>query len=62
MPTPTPEEMLALVEQRVPEFSTEQKSFLARAAIAVLAEPSCKGKPPMYAVKVAIARLYRREP
>ncbi len=57
--TPTQEQMLALVEKRVPHLTTAQKSALATAALAVLGEPLHKGKPLMHAVKMAVARSYR---
>lgn len=60
MPTPTYEEMLALVEQRVPDFPADRKSTIATAALAVLGESMQKDRSPMDAVKVAVARSYRR--
>ena len=54
--TPTQEQMLVLVEKRVPWFSADKKSELATAALGIMNEPKHKGRPPLHAVKVAVAR------
>lgn len=59
-PAPTQAQMLAIVEQRVPHFPHARKSAIATAALAVLQEPMHKGKPLLHAVKMAIARSYRK--
>lgn len=55
----TQQQMLALVQQRVPDFPEARKHAIAMAAVDVLSEPRHKDKPPMHAVKLAIARSYR---
>lgn len=55
----TQQEMLALVQQRVPDFTPDRQSAIAKAAIGVLSEPRHKGRSHLHGVKMAIARSYR---
>jgi spore maturation protein CgeB len=59
--TTTHDQMLALVNERVPDYTSEQKESLVTAAFAILAEPKYVSLAdyPMTAVKIAIARLNR---
>lgn len=54
----TREQVLALVNERVPTYTDEQKENLVTAALAVLSEPKYAwlSDYPLTAVKIAIAR------
>jgi hypothetical protein len=61
MANPTHQQMLALVQKRVPHFTMDRKGAIATTAIAVHNEPRHKKKSLMHAVKVAIARSYKHQ-
>jgi hypothetical protein len=57
--TYTRDQILVLVNQRVPYFTSEQKDVLITSALSILVEPKYSNfaDQPMVAVKIAIARL-----
>jgi hypothetical protein len=61
IPMPTREEVLELVNERVPGFDDAKKEELVTSALAVMAEPRYERMTgsPMAAVKMAVARLSR---